>query len=112
MKGLKMTKAEMEYRDALHIDFVKFSNAIMIAYFLMNFRVPSEELERLMDTWLHRISTFRDNTLKNAAKENDIEPDVAKIISSLHDEFDRETILKDVAETIHNSIKETMQNIT
>jgi hypothetical protein len=107
-----MTDEEKLYRDALHSDFLKFSNSIIVGYFLMRFKNPYAELDSLRNAWIERITDFRETTLTSSAKDNNLDVDVAKILSKIHDEFDREKIVKEVGEAIYQSIKGTMQNIT
>jgi len=106
-----VTENERLYRDALGLDFIKFSNIIMLGYFLKQFSNPNDQLDKLMKKWVERICIFRDTAIKNSAKENDEDPDVLKILSSLHDEFNREEILKDVSTLIDEQVKEVIKNI-
>ena len=106
-----MTDEERQYRDALGVDFIKFSNIIMLSYFLNQFRSPYDELDKLMKAWMDRITTFRENAFKDTAEKNEIDEDVAKILCSIHDSFDREGIAKEVSELIYRQIRDVMKNI-
>ena len=107
-----MNKDEMIFRDALQMDFMKFTNQVMLSYFLkMHFRNPYGELDRMLEVWEERIKIFRTNSLKASAEEHEMDEDVAEILTKLHEDFDREATLKDMKEGIRTAIYESMRQI-
>jgi hypothetical protein len=92
-----MSELSDRYKQALEIDFIKFSTFIMLGYFLKQFKDPRAELDTIMHLWSQRIHAFRQSALEEYAEDKD----VAGILTSIIDfgeGLDRNAAIKEVKE--------------
>lgn len=92
MSGLKE-----QYKQALEIDFIKFSTFIMLGYFLKQFKNPKDQLDTIMDLWSQRVYNFRKAALEEYADDSDV-AGILTSIMDLDEGLDRNAAIKEVQE--------------
>jgi len=107
-----MNTEERMYKDALISDFMKYSNMILLAYFLKTtFKDPNDQLDTLMETWVKRISVFRTSLMNDIAEKQDIDPDVARILSSIGDGFDKDKLIVETKNQLVHEVRDLLIKI-
>ena len=104
---------ERQYRQALELDFIKFTNALMLGYFLKQFTHPEAEMGNVLDSWCKRVIQFRENALKEVCGDTGEEDlDVANILTNIMDldvGLDRNKTLKEVRDHLEEQMRAVLK---
>jgi hypothetical protein len=101
-----MSELSDRYKQALEIDFIKFSTFIMLGYFLRQFKDPKAEMDTIIRLWSERVYAFRKSALQEYGEDEDVAGILTSIID-LDEGLDRNSAIKEVKE----HFKLQMENI-
>lgn len=90
-----MTDAELQYKQALEIDLMRYMLTIMMGFFLKQFNNPHFEVENLLDTWSVRVKEKRKELLEQVSETPDVTEILCDIVT-MTEGFNRDQAVEEV----------------